>query len=575
MTAPEVLDLLSLAPVRAARGLDEEALDQLRAWVETAGIRWGLDGAHRAAVGQPALAANTWRWGLTRLVLGWAAPGDGRGRFVDVLPSATGGAEPALLGVLADFWAFLGRWREALLEARWTVDQWLPELGRLLLELVGAGYATEDDRLLVESTLGKLAERAQEAGYETALGLDAMANLVDAALAEEPPPRGFLEGAVTVCALQPMRAIPFRVVALMGLNDGAFPRTDRPPGFDLAARQPRLGDTLRRDTDRLLFLEALTCARDRVVISWTGQDPRTDAELPPSVVVSELVDVLRQMARPAEESDKGPATDSDGARTRAIDDLVLQHPMHPFSPRYFGADPDPRLFSYMTAYAGTAGASGGARGERPPVVSAPLPAPEEGDEERLVRLAALAHFLEAPARRLVRDRLGIDLPERHEPLPDREPMTLDALDRYWVGESLLAARLAGAGPDEAVAIAAAEGRLPLGTPGRLAVAPVQATAERLAALAAPLRQGGEARTAPVDLPFPELGARLTGSLDQLWPVGRIEVGYGRLDARRELRLWVRHLALNLALAEGAVTGCAPVSWAIGRARGQTGLLVAQ
>lgn len=581
MTAPEILDLLSIAPVRAARGLDEEAIETIRAWIEAAGIRWGLDAAHRASVEQPALEANTWRWGLTRLVLGWAAPGDGRGRFHESLPLPAAGAEPALLGALAGFWDFLGRWRAEILEARLTVAEWLPRLSRMLAELIGEGAAAEEDRLLVEAALGRLAERAEEAGYGDALGLDAMGQLLESALGEDPPPRGYLEGAVTVCGLQPMRAVPFRVLALVGMNDGAFPRSDRPAGFDLAARQPRLGDSLQRDADRLLFLEALACARDRLIVTWTGQDPRTDLGLPPSVVVSELIDVLGRMGGSpgvAPESElvaaagpnaaPGAAADPDAAPGAAAPprSLVLEHPLQPFSPRYFGADSeaDPRLFSFGAAFARSAGAASATRRGRPSLVPKPLPALAPPDPPRLVSIDALARFLESPARRLLRDRLGITPPGRRDPLPDREPMKLNSLDSYHVGELILAARLAGADPDEALAIAAAEGRLPLGTPGRLAVAPVRSVADALVALSGPLRQGASARAEAIALAFPALEIEIGGALEGLWPAGRLELHYGRLDLRRELRMWLRHLALNVALAEGALAECPPVSWAIGR-----------
>lgn len=571
MTAPELLDLLSIAPVRAARGLDEEAIETIRAWIEASGIRWGLDAAHRASVGQPALEANTWRWGLTRLVLGWAAPGDGRGRFHESLPLPAAGAEPALLGALAGFWDFLGRWRAEILDARLPVAEWLPRLSGMLAELIGEGAASEEDRLLVEAALGRLAERVEAAGYGDALGLDAMGQLLESALGEDPPPRGYLEGAVTVCGLQPMRAVPFRVLALVGMNDGAFPRSDRPAGFDLAARQPRLGDSLQRDADRLLFFEAIACARDRLIVTWTGQDSRTDLGLPPSVVVSELVDVLGRMGgRPAEPPEPEQAAaegpDSTPGAAASPRPLVLKHPLQPFSPRYFGADPDgdPRLFSYGAAFARSAGAASATRRGRPSLVAHPLPALAPPDPPRLVPIDALARFPEAPARRLLRDRLGIAPPLRRDPLSDREPMRLEALDSYHVGEAILAARLAGADPDEALAIAAAEGRLPLGTPGRLAVAPVRAVADGLVAVSEPLRRGGGARAEAIALAFPALEIEIGGALEGLWPAGRLELHYGRLDLRRELRLWLRHLALNVALAEGALTDCAPVSWAIGR-----------
>lgn len=566
MTAPEVLDLLALAPVRAARGLDDEAIDRLRDWIEDVGIRWGLDAEHRAAVGQPSRAANTWQWGLRRLALGWAAPGDGRQRFAGVLPFAAAGGEPALLGQLAAFVDLLARWRDELLDARWSIDLWAARFGRLLPELIGEGSSSEEDRLLVEAALGGLVERAQLAGFEGNLGLDAVTTLLGESLAEDPLSRGFLEGAVTVCSLQPMRAIPFRVVALLGMNDGDFPRTERPPSFDLAARQPRLGDTPRRSADRLLFLEALVCARERFLITWSGRDARTDRDLPPSVLVSELQDVLRTMAVAGpptiERVEEWPEA-ADGALT----ELVLRHPLHPFSRQYFNQGKDPRWFSYSSVYADTASRSSAPRKARPPLSGVAL-APPSAEPEELIPLAELARFLESPARRFVRDRLNIALPEQGQPLADREPMTLEPLDRYQVGEAMLAALLEGLSPDEAVAIAQAEGRLPLGTPGTLAVEPVRAIAERLAALTLPLRRDGVARTAPVELTLSEASVRLTGSLAGLWPAGRLELGYGTLDLRRELRLWVRHLALNVALGEGELAGCAPVSWAVGRAGGR-------
>ncbi|MCB0216395.1 MAG: exodeoxyribonuclease V subunit gamma [Chloroflexi bacterium] len=558
MTAPELLDLLALEPVRQARGLGEEGIETLREWVESVGIRWGLDAAHREAVGQPAMAANTWRWGLNRLALGWAAPGDGRARFRGVLPEPAAGGEPLLLGALADLWDLLARWRDELLEARLGLPDWADRLARLLRELVGDGAPVEEARAQVESALGALVERAREAGYAERLGLDAITDLVAAALDEEPPARGFLEGAVTVCALQPMRAIPFRVVALLGMNDGAFPRGERPLGFDLAARRPRLGDPLARAADRLLFLEALSCARERLLISWTGRLVSNDAALPPSVVVSELLDSLSRMT--------GASTTEGG---EAAGGLLLEHPLHPFSPRYFvpegRAGHDPRWFSYAGAFAGTAGLAAGPRRARPALLGTPLLDRPDGAPAEAVRLEALARFLEAPARRVLRDRLGIDLPERDAPMAEREPMVLGGLERYRVGESILAALRAGADPAEALAIAVAEGRLPLGTPGRLALQPLEDAARRLLALAAPLCQGGPARSAPIQLDFPAPDVGLVGRLDQLWPAGRVELGFGRLDARRELRLWVRHLALNAAVEAAGISDCAPQSWAIGRA----------
>jgi exodeoxyribonuclease V gamma subunit len=553
LTAPEVLDLLALEPVRLARGVDVEGLDRLRGWVEGAGIRWGIDGAHRKQVGQPDLEGNTWRWGLTRMFLGWAASGDASSRLAtgELLPYDPAGADPRLLGALAEIEDLLVRWREELLEARLTMAAWADHLGGFAAQLLGAGETDQEERLTIERTLGDLVQRADLAGFKAPLGLDAVTGLLAEALEEDPPPRGFLEGAITVCALQPMRAIPFRVVALMGMNDGAFPRSDRPAGFDLAARRPRLGAALRRDTDRLLFLEALVSARERLILTWTGQDARSEALAPPSVVVAELLDVLRDMcAQPGDDA------------------LVQRHPLQPFSPAYFGNGDARRWFSYAADYARVGGEERGGL-PRSPLLIEPLPPRAQTEDPRILRLEHLTRCWENPARHFLQGRLGIRLADRAARLADREPLALDARLRWRVGDALVDALLQGTDVTEARRRVAAQGLLPLGTPGELAVAELLPVAASIAGLARQLRQGGP-RVVALDLPLPAAGVRLTGSLDGLHATGRVEAGYGRLDARRELRLWLRHLTLCSLVQEGALDGVAARSWACGRDEGSAG-----
>ena len=92
-----------------------------------------------------------------------------------------------------------------------------------------------------------------------------------------------------------MRTVPFRVVCLVGMNDTAYPRHDRAPGFDLIAQDPRPGDRTTRDDDRYLFLEALLSARDVFYLSYVGRSIRDNSPIPPSVLVSELLDYTGAM----------------------------------------------------------------------------------------------------------------------------------------------------------------------------------------------------------------------------------------------------------------------------------------
>lgn len=79
-----------------------------------------------------------------------------------------------------------------------------------------------------------------------------------------------------------MRSLPFKVICLLGLNDGDFPRNTKAAVFDLVAKHPAKGDRARRDDDRYLFLEALISAREILYLSYIGRDIRKDEELAPS-----------------------------------------------------------------------------------------------------------------------------------------------------------------------------------------------------------------------------------------------------------------------------------------------------
>ncbi|MGH7291879.1 MAG: exodeoxyribonuclease V subunit gamma, partial [Myxococcota bacterium] len=336
LTAAEVLDVLRRDPVRARFGIAGDDLELVRRWITETGVCWGIDADHRAAHDQPAADQNTWRFGLDRLLLGYAMPGDGLVQFGDALPyDDLEGGEAVLLGRLADFCDALFT-AQATLAAPRSPAGWRDELGRLLERLVARSPATAHQHELIRAGLATLAARAEAAGFAELLRLETVQAQLDDELQRGATAHGFLSGGVTICELLPMRSIPFKLVCLLGMNDDAFPRQGRPLGFDRIAAQPRPGDRSVRDDDRYLFLEALLAARQQLVISYVGQRITDNQPLPPSVVVQELLDTIeRTFVAP------------DGQTVAAR--IVVTHPLQPFSPRYFRGAED-RLFSYSNAY---------------------------------------------------------------------------------------------------------------------------------------------------------------------------------------------------------------------------------
>jgi exodeoxyribonuclease V gamma subunit len=527
LKASEVLDLLAMEPVRERFRIGIDDLPQVDAWVDAAGIRWGLDAAHRAAHGQPPYPENTWRNGLDRLLLGHALPGDGRLLYGGVLPhDEIEGSMTDLLGRFVDACETLFGHLQRL-PARRTPAEWRDALGRLVADLLRdrEGYYAQP----VRDALALLADGAEAAGFRGTIDLDGVVTLLQGSLEAPSPIEGFFSGGVTFSAMVPMRSIPFRVVCLLGMDDGAFPRSTAKAAFDLAARSPRVGDRNAREDDRYLFLEALLAARDHVVVTYTGRDIRTNEALPPAVPVGELLDA-------AEAGFRLP----DGGSVKRH--LVVEHPLQPFSPRCFGAPAGggrvPRP-SFDRRFLSAARKLHAPRGSAPPFLRGGLPAPAL----EIVTLDELVRFFQGPVRFLLRERLGILLDEADPSREDREPIALDRLEEHGIGAELLRLGLDGLGPEAAFVPVRASGRLPPGVPGRLAYDDVVAQARPLvsrveALMAAPRRE-------PVEVDAEVAGMRLVGRVGGLRENGLLAWQYGKARARHRISLWLRHLALRI------------------------------
>ncbi|HEY6556525.1 MAG TPA: exodeoxyribonuclease V subunit gamma [Polyangiaceae bacterium] len=558
--ASEVLDLLSLSPVAQKFGLTQEHIDKLTRWVADTNIRWGIDRAHRTKHGQPDTDANTWCFGLTRLFVGYAAPGQGRTLVNDVLPyDEIEGQDANLLGTLAEFGERLFGALSALERPR-PLSAWQTDLGALLESLffVEGPFAWQAQRL--RAALSRLRELGEKAGFDGELSAPAMTRLLEEELDETEHARGFLAGGVTFSALVPMRSIPFQVVCLLGMDEKAFPRADTFVDFDLmrpagdtSSAFTRVGDRSRRDDDRYLFLEALLSARRRLLIFFTGQSIRDNARVPPSVLVSELLAYLAEREQKATGS--GEPAESRGALARS---RGIEHPLQPFSGRYFDAS-DARLFSYKASYC--EGARGLRDGNAPkrPLLDGPLATHAEPGHEQALSLGELLRFYEGPLRYLLNRRLQVYLSEHEIDIPDREPWELSKLDEWGIGRTLLALELES-GNASSYELLRASGELPLGSAGRFVHDALRDQAEPIAHRIRELTAGPREPSLALDVTLAG-GVRLSGALGERWQRGQVFAQYSRVSGKHLLGTWIRHLAQCIA----EPTGCAH-SVLIGRPR---------
>jgi exodeoxyribonuclease V gamma subunit len=351
----------------------------------------------------------------------------------------------------------------------------------------------------------------EAAGSEQPLAPAELKALLGERLQGRPTRANFRTGHLTICTLVPMRSVPHRVVCLLGLDDGAFPRRAPRDGDDLIVADPHVGDRDPRAEDRQMLLDALLAATDRLIVTYTGNDERSNARRPPAVPVGELLDVVGG-------------------------DVEVRHPLQPFDPRNFEA-PEPWGFDPVTL----AGARALTREREParPFLRAPLPALDR----RVTELEDLVQFVRHPVRAFLRQRLGVRVAERDEEVQDELHVELDGLRKWEVGNRLLRARLGGVEGRTAVLAEIARGTLPPRLLGKPVVDEVFPKVEDILREAGGVAEPAESVDVRVTLSD---GRTLSGTVPDV--VGRQlrTVTYSRLAAVHRLTAWVRLLALAAA-----------------------------
>ena len=539
----EMLELLASPPLAEAAGLDGVAFERLHAWLHQAGARWGIDAAHRARLGAPPDDAYTWQFALDRLLLGHATDADalveGDGQLVAPWTELEGGALDALdvllrlLRVLARHQRLLG---EAMPPALWR--ERLLELLRTLLPKPPADRGGERAYERLCKLVDAFAKGAAQAGYDAPVPSEVVRAHFAEVLGEADTRAPLLTGGVSFARMVPMRLLPFRVICLLGMNDGDFPRRDPAAGLnrlttELGSERRRHGDRSTREDDRYLFLQLFSSAQDVFYTSWIGADPRDGSAREPSAVVSELLAAAATYHARAD----GEA-------------LVLRHALQPFSPSAFGAG-DARHFSFDAHWHSAAGSLSGARAPLGPWLpgGTSLDPPDEAEAD--LSIDVLARFLLSPARQFLRQRMGLHLPEAEQAGEDIEPLRAPGkgLDRNRLQHAVFDALLAREERESMLLRLRARGLLPSGALGARALAEmldeVAPYAERFSAW-----RGDANPVDPLRIETVIDGLRLHGRLDGVWPQGLARLRFGEPNGPSVIRHglhWLLASAAGLAL----------------------------
>ncbi|QLE85737.1 exodeoxyribonuclease V subunit gamma [Shewanella sp. Scap07] len=572
----ELLGILEVPAVLRRFDIDIDELALLRRWLEEAGVRWGRDSQSRREYTLPEFEQNSWTFGIKRLILGYSFS-DSSDIYQDSLPfDGIEGQSAQALGKLLNFIETIDHYKEALAE-QCMISTRVSQL----TELLDALYDVDEQELIqlqtIREAISKLEQEIEDAGHTSPLPIEIVQNWFKRTLSESRVGQRYLAGSVNFCTLMPMRSIPFKLVCLLGMNDGVYPRTQHPVGFDLVAQHgPRKGDRSRRLDDRYLFLEALLSARQQLYISYIGNSERDNSERIASMLVSELIEYCQLCYLPqafaALTDDSVTPQDIDAIEAAIKTKLIKHQPLQPFDERLF-LNTDSRdnqahsaakevQLSHSNQWC-PAAINNYSDGTSDPSTSTStkgkfitkaltwqeMQSPLAGDvtaDQIEVELSALIRFFRNPAQYFFNRALKLDLNLNIQQDDNDEPFDINPLGRYQIQSTLIEDAIARSEPQPNASLLAQlkkAGHLPLAPFDELLLDKYLHDIKPLIGRTLYLK-GEQSHNLTISLPLATQPAvTLVGRIDDISAKGLVNHRPGTANGRDLIRVYLRHLCI--------------------------------
>ncbi len=400
--AEAVVQLLDSSFIRRRFGLTNISL--IREVVDRASIRFGIEGNP----GDETVYVS-WKYGLQRLIFGLCMHGEESfvsGGYTYYPVDAVEGSESSEIVRFAYFVEMLMNRIEQRAEER-TISEWVEYIRGLVNDLIfPEGGSVNDDHLLLQDQLDGF--NSMNEFFPGKISFEVFAHTLLQSISSATRSSVFASGGITFCSLIPMRSIPFKVVAMLGLNFDKFPRKETTYSFNLIERERRKGDRNLKDNDKHLFLETLLSAKEYLYISYIGQSVKDNTILPPSALVDELIDYIQAGA---------------DAFTDARKAIIIKQPLHSFSTRYLKGDP--HLYNYLDQKPRLGLSFIREETEHQPLLQQEIP------------LKALIKFFKNPIEAYYKNVLDIRYDEESVLLEETEVFRLDQLQQWSLKHELL------------------------------------------------------------------------------------------------------------------------------------------
>ncbi len=521
-TTLEVMDIFRTPEIYRHYQLEEQDLPIIRQYIASTNIRWSWDAKDKSRFDVPESNENSWNFGFDRLLMG-LADGRSEGLIHNIAPCPEfEGAATLAVGAFMRFVRELNEYIR-LMRTPHTLPKWNEIFDTVIDKFFGEDKDSIEDIQQLRSQLKAM--NLKDSPLQTTVSPTAINDFLNIRLTPASQSGRFFRGGVTFCSLAPMRSIPFDAIVLVGMNNDEFPRNPRRAGFDLREQYPRPGDLSKRAEDRYIFLEALISARKHLIISYLGRDLKSNEIIPPSIVVSELLDYLDKTYAP-----------------KPSETIIRHHPLQSFSIEYF------RENSQFVTYSQSAWHAARALNNRLDIADQPITEQwqlSSGKNTEIIYLHDLVAFLNNPAKAFITKRMNARLEiDSDEELKEFEDFELDPLARWQLADEIKK-RLPYQSKEDLYQQLRSSGSLPYDQAGTKIFDEVYQSCSEMN------ERITELTTKQLILPPQEIqisleSCELHGSLDTVYPELQIFSHWSDSWHRYLMSAWVNHLALHAA-----------------------------
>lgn len=527
-SAETVLGLLDVVEVRERFGFDLSDLNTLKDWVAQNGIRYGLDAEQTIA--EPNY--NTWQSGLERMLLG-SAMREADGIWQNSIAfDLSYGLTAQIAGKLGDLLQRLQQWHLQLQQTH-GLGEWEEALQHVLQDFFAETEQSQAVLQFLSAQISDIFHTALATEFGESLESAVIEELLSSKLSEEDNTFRFLNGKLSFCTLMPMRSIPFKIVALLGMGEKDYPRQHNPSSFDLMQYAPQKGDRVRRDDDRYLFLEAILSAQQKLYISYVGRSLLDNQLLQPSVLVSQLLDYL------VDQTACERLCDHDIRSEQVRQKLLQTHPMTIFSIENFTAENPVRSFAHEWLLN---------REIVPENRDFIQPLSAAIQQSEVIDLNQLISFVCHPLRYFFEKQLGVYFRDNHDPLADSENFNLDGLTRYRLSNRLL--QQPSSQWLQQFEHFKLQGELPRAHFATLASRELSSSLQPLSQIIEPyLAQTAQSMAVSIEISVLQNRYRLQGDVTNLYSAQRVVWRSGSIKAAHQIENWLYYLVQTVQLQQ--------------------------